>query len=169
MTTIDDLRAAAAAGDPALYYALLAEAGDRYGLLALDVVNPIGFEGAAARNYANSVGEEIGVTLSGQQWFNLSVKLMQRDLAAREDKLVETGSFLNLPGLTIRNYHVAIFNIFGLPPEAWTAEIPLRLSGYSEATWQLMLDDEGLLGSYLNRAAIFSIVAGQFGAGESLP
>jgi Ca2+-binding RTX toxin-like protein len=170
MATIDDLRAAAAAGNPALYYALLAEAGDRYGLLALDVVNPVGYEGAVARNYANSVGEEIGVTLSGQQWFDLSVQLMERDLAARERKLTATGSFLNLSGETIRNYHVAVFDIFGLPPEAWTAEIPLRLSGYSEATWQLMLaDGEGVLGSYLNRAAIFRLVAAPFAMFGTIP
>ena len=171
MAIIDDLRAAAAAGNPNLYYSILAGAGDPYGRLALDVVNPIGFEGAAARDYANSVGAAIGVTLSGAQWFDLSIALMQQDLDAREGKYADTGSALNLSVKIIRNYHANIFGLFSLPPEAWTAEIPLRMSGYSEATWQLMLvDGGGFVGSLLKGGIIFSIVAAPFAAeSQTLP
>ena len=154
-----------------LYYSILAGAGDPYRRLALDVVNPIGFEGAAARDYANSVGAAIGVTLSGAQWFDLSIALMQQDLDAREGKYADTGSALNLSVKIIRNYHANIFGLFSLPPEAWTAEIPLRMSGYSEATWQLMLvDGGGFVGSLLKGGIIFSIVAAPFAAeSQTLP
>lgn len=71
--TIDDLRAARDASDPAQYYLLVSQAGDRYGRLAGDVVSPIGYEGAVARDFANSVGLSAGVSLSGAQWFDLSI------------------------------------------------------------------------------------------------
>jgi Ca2+-binding RTX toxin-like protein len=167
--TIDDLRAARNASDPAAYYSLLSQAGDPYGRLAGDVVSPIGYEGAAGRSYANSVGASVGATLSGGQWFDLSVNLMNKDFDLREAKFASTGSFTNLTGQQIRDYHVVAFNAVGLPAEAWTPEIPFKLSGYSEATWQSFLAEPGSLASYLSKGAIFTQIAGALGGADLVP
>ncbi len=128
MPTIDDLRAAASANDPIGYYTHLINMGDSYGNIALSVVSASGEAGAIARSFANSVGQSRGVSLSGADWYDLSLDLMRRDLDAREKKLLSDGSVTGLTGEQIRAYHILAFNAEGLPPEAWTAEIPFKLA-----------------------------------------
>ena len=85
-TDIDELGAFASANNVIGYYTKLSQLGDRYAGMALGVVGANTFEGNLARQFAqNAASWQAGtaVTITGQAWANISIELMQADLAAR--------------------------------------------------------------------------------------
>jgi Ca2+-binding RTX toxin-like protein len=136
---IQQLRDAQAAGDAVTYYTILEQNGDRYGKLAKSVVMSDAMGGTIARAYAVSVASSAGITLDGEAWAEISLGLIEMDLAARETKLIDTGNPLNLSYDAIQTYHNLVFDDKGLPADAWTANIPLNYANDPEAAWQGML------------------------------
>lgn len=148
MTLHDELQAAIDAADPVAYYDALGRSGVQYAALAKGVVTADTYGGYIARAYASSVGASIGTTLSSEQWFGLSVDLMRADYGARflGEMQVDVG------WQAIRDYHVSVFQSFGLPPEAWTAYVPLQTAQNSEGLWDAMLSAGSFLGDFYSTA-----------------
>lgn len=97
------------------------------------------------------------------------IDLMNRDFDLRNSKFQETGSLTDLTGKQIRDYHVESFQKYQLPIAAWSPEIPLKLSNYSEIEWQRMLSDPGSVASYLDKGMIFTQIAGVLGSANLIP
>ncbi len=163
MSLIDDLRAAADSRDPILYYDLLAASGDAYAKLAKGVVTATDFPGYVARAYANITGQDNGSTLTPSQWFDLSVALMDADLKRRDSP----NGYKELTWEEIRSYHVAVFQYFDLPPEAWTAYIPLENATDKDALWQTMLQSGSFTGNI--QATVSAMLATIAGLDPSVP
>ncbi|MGB9367336.1 MAG: calcium-binding protein, partial [Xanthobacteraceae bacterium] len=139
---LDQLEALSAANNFLGYYSKLSALGDRYANLATGVAAADTFAGNIARQFAqNAAAWKSGapVNLSGEAWANISIELMRSDLAARKAQAEGSGSLVGewseLSWQNIRNYHVAVFDDFGLPREAWTATIPLETSANPDALW----------------------------------
>lgn len=147
LKTLDELQAK---GDPgrAPYYKALQAAKDPYGRLALGVVQQNQIAGMAAYSYALEVAKRYCRPIDKAGWITLSVDLMRRDFRARQ---VEENFDRNSPSLqwfVIRDYHAAAFRrVCGLPPEAWTAWIPLLLEGEAgdAQLWRRMLTEDFLV------------------------
>lgn len=109
-------------GDAQGYYSYLSGLGNDYAELALGVVNDATGPGALARQFAENVGAITASrsSISGADWAQISQRLMEHDLAARENSL-ESGGNGSLTYQIIRDYHIAVFDRFDLPPTAWTA------------------------------------------------
>lgn len=129
------------AGDYVGYYAVLNGFGEPYGGLAGDVANATGISGEVARGFARSVGAEHNIELTDAQWMQLSLRLMQEDFEIRSALAGTSNDNLDLDVRYIRDYHIEVFAEFGLPPEAWTAYIPLQAAGDdagADALWDQM-------------------------------
>ena len=163
MTLITELRAAADSRDPILYYDLLAASGNAYAKLAKGVVTATDFPGYVARAYANLTGQDNGTTLTPSQWFDLSVKLMDADLKERDNP----SGYKELTWEDIRDYHVAVFQDFDLPPEAWTAYVPLEKATDKNALWQDMLQSGSFSGNV--QATVSAMLATIAGLDPSAP
>ena len=123
------------------YYGRLSELGYVYGDLALGVVLNDRALGKVARSFTEAVAiDKAGVTLSGEDWGNISLQLMGQDFAAREAQFYQDPSS-PIPVDVIRDYHTQVFAQFSLPPEAWTAFAPTTLAGAAneDAVWAEML------------------------------
>lgn len=73
-----------AAGDRIAYYSLLAESGDQYAALALSVVLADTLSGRTANAFLQTRAAAEGVTLDNNQLGQISLKLMEADLVARQ-------------------------------------------------------------------------------------
>ncbi|MCA1495016.1 hypothetical protein I6F11_29845, partial [Ensifer sp. NBAIM29] len=133
------LRSYVDTGDRISYYQYLIDKGDRYAALALGVVTNSNLAGAVANAFAVQKASEIANReLTNSDLAQISLDLMQADFNAR---------LLSSDGLIgrsqIAQYHIDVFAAHNLPPEAWTAYIPLSLAeteGTADALWDQLLD-----------------------------
>ncbi len=134
MPSVDDLRArqaelsaAVAAGDRAAYYGILADLGIRYSLLVMGSFGA-GALGRVAIAYMENYWEDLGRT-GPCPTEEISLALMEADWKARQDALKD--SHTDLDWKTIRDYHATtLLEVAQLPPEVWTAYIPLMKSDF---------------------------------------
>ena len=144
--TLRQLDAIARAGDRTAYYRKLISLGDPYGTMALGVVKQSNLAGVVARRYAIAVSERYCRPIDEATWLAISNDLMLADLAARREAQNFEPGAPSLRWNVIRDYHEAVFGAHGLPPETWTAWIPLRIDGESkdERLWHRMLHEDFL-------------------------
>lgn len=137
---IAQLDAASSAKSYPLYYFLLEEFGESYGALAADVAGSQHLSGRIARAYASAVAKEkYGISLTSEQWSQISIRLMEEDLKARKAAASEdTDPSVDLPSDVVQRYHEVVFLEFGLGIDVWTAFVPLSLAGPAdqETLWQ---------------------------------
>jgi len=148
------------------YYEALASFGEAYGTLARSVVTDEGISGQVARRYAEAVAVERGVTINSAIWGTISRELMQADYDARVLAGANGQDNINLDVDYIRAYHVDVFAQHGLPPEAWTAYVPLQLAGAGQegAVWAEM-KQVSWIGQVLNGTSIvFDVMQAQVGS-----
>ena len=152
----DQLKQAVSTNNRAEYYRLLASWGYRYGDLAGQVVGNNFLSGAAANAFAQQTYREVnnGRELTDAVMLDVSLALMQADFRARY-----VGQSSEFNSSIIEDYHVAVFRQFGLPPEAWTAYVPLHLSADREALWQLMLDANIPFNQFIMSGEVWAQVA----------
>lgn len=128
------LRYHAEAGDRIAYYTALADFGDEYGQLALEVVLNNTVSGASANSFfRDQTGGVTNGTLA-----SVSLALMQADFLRR---LELNGGDLTVDD--IQRYHRDVFeDVAGATADAWTPNMYLdtfeTLSG-RQAAWELML------------------------------
>jgi Ca2+-binding RTX toxin-like protein len=153
------LAAASAARDPILYYDILTSEGDRYGALAKGVVMSDTLSGRIARSFATYVGAAtVGadgapkpvVNITPETWIDISIRLMEADLVARSDAVNEGRQATDLRWDEVQDYHINVFRQFQLPPEAWTAFIPLATSSNPAATWEAFLSHSTSVSGFYN-------------------
>jgi hypothetical protein len=107
--------------DLVAYYDYLYLKGYDYGRLAKSVVIDDGLAGVLARDYAEAVAADSGLSFGDGQgqisWNNLSLALMQADFELREPKYInDPNSVLELAAQDIQTYHNEVFtNQFNLP------------------------------------------------------
>ncbi len=91
--------------------------------------------GAIANAYAETEAAFDGKPIGNPTLASIGLKLMEADFTQRVD------GGLNLPVKIIRDYHVQVFAMFGLPPDVWTAYTPLYAAGPTgqENVWASML------------------------------
>ena len=145
-TTLDQLRAFVQRGATGRvpYYNRLSSLGDPYGQMALGVVQQSNMAGIVARSYAIAVSQRYCRPIDEAMWLQISTDLMRADFNARgRAESFEPGT----PALlwnVIRDYHVSVFATYGLPPETWTAWIPLQIDGPAKdrRLWQRMVTED---------------------------
>jgi hypothetical protein len=98
-------------GDPSRYYLQLARFGDDYSKLAIQVVGDEPLSGGVARAFAESVGNEAGVTLDADQWRQISRRLAEEDFGSREIAFSRGEPSLDLSVTYIRDYHVRVLSV----------------------------------------------------------
>lgn len=143
---LDDCQKRGDAGRAA-YYRTLATAGDPYGRMALGVVEQSNMAGKVAYSYAKEVAKRYCRPISDDRWTKISVDLMRSDFAARRSPENYEAGAPGLQWFVIRDYHRLAFARTGLlPPEAWTAWIPLFIDGESKGQklWHRMLTEDFL-------------------------
>lgn len=137
------LKALADTGKRAAYYRCVEGFGDPYGVMAGGVVSQSTLSGVVARCYAIEVSKRYCRIIDDAMWVSISTDLMTADLAARRGgvNFDETGRSLRWN--VIRDYHVAVFGTYGLPPETWTAWIPLQIAGEAKdaGLWHRMVTE----------------------------
>lgn len=144
--TLMQLEAFRVGRDRTAYYEKLIALRDPYGTLALGVVKQSNVAGRVARRYAIAVSERYCRPIDDATWLRISNELMDADIAARQsDENFEPGT----PSLrwdVVRDYHVAVFGRHQLPPEAWTAWIPLQIDGEAkgQALWHRLVTEDFL-------------------------
>lgn len=129
------------------YYQAIAASGDPYGRMALGVVQQGNMAGRVAYSYAKEVGKRYCRPIDNDRWLDISISLMRADYRAREDDASYASGSPSLQWFIIRDYHRATFAEVGrLPPEAWTAWIPLLLDGEGNDSklWHRMLTEDFL-------------------------
>lgn len=128
--------------DRAGYYTYLAEQGSIYAPLALGVVRRDTPSGTIAVAYCREFARRRAVQITDADLLRINLGLMERDYQART--ALPGPGFRELPMSTIRAYHADVFRtLFNLPPETWTAEIPLQCAGTmrEETVWHRMLSE----------------------------
>jgi hypothetical protein len=128
--------------DRAGYYSYLAAQGSIYAPLALGVVRRDTPSGMTAVMYCQEFARRRAVRITDQDFLRINLALMERDYKARSE--LPGAGFRELPMAAIRAYHADVFRtLFNLPPEAWTAEVPLQCAGpiRADAVWLQMLTD----------------------------
>jgi hypothetical protein len=127
------------------YYEFLADRGYAYAELALGVVTDDGLAGITARDYAETVSQQAGITLTNADWDYISQSLMEADFLARQTAFDNNpGSPATLDWQDIQLYHNNVFAEVGLPPDAWTPNIILNHGDDPEAAWQNLIDNGGI-------------------------
>jgi len=131
------------AGDRISYYNQLETWGYRYGDLAGGVVSNDSFSGATANIYfVQEYLEDTGSSFNFNNLASLSLQLMERDLVARRaSDEVKNGEDLSVDA--IRDYHVQVFNQFGVQADAWTpftALSQLDTPQERQELWDSLLD-----------------------------
>jgi hypothetical protein len=119
-TTLNDLRAAATAGNAAAYYNILIQNNVAYGSLALGAATNgnsgnywADFGGRFANNFLEQrYKERTGLDLTSAQQQQVRENLIRADLALRESGEVTAAG--------IKDYHHQVFADLGIPPDAWT-------------------------------------------------
>ena len=131
------------------YYGLLESEEYEYATLALGVVTGTGSFGAAARKFAENVGAITGEkpSMSSGDWNAIAVGLMERDFAARQTMFNNGQPIVDITFQTIKTYHSDVFDINGLPPEAWTMFAPTEVGSPSEGEQEAIWDDVLALGT----------------------
>ncbi|NVD43382.1 hypothetical protein HT585_31465 [Ensifer sp. HO-A22] len=136
---IATLRSFTNAGDRISYYQYLIEKGDRYAALAQGVVTNSNLAGAVANAFAVHKASQIAnISLTSGDLAQISLDLMQADFNAR---LQSSNGMIGRSQIT--QYHIDVFAAHNLPPQAWTAYIPLSLAeteGTADALWDQLLD-----------------------------
>jgi hypothetical protein len=92
--------------------------------------------------YCQEFARRRAVRITDQDFLRINLALMERDYKARSE-LPDSG-FRELPMAAIRAYHADVFRtLFNLPPEAWTAEVPLQCAGpiQADGVWHRMLTE----------------------------
>lgn len=156
------LRSLAESGDRQGYWSYLAGKDAPYGDLALGVVTNDPLSGQMASYYMAGFG------VSPQQAAVIGHELMMEDLKYRENELKANRSG-ELTWRQILDYHVDVLERNALPPEAWTAYIPLTLSSDPAATWagflesgtflhETILDGVSVAWSFRDHATLSEIV-----------
>jgi Ca2+-binding RTX toxin-like protein len=105
------------------YWSFLANLGDNYAKLALQVVTGESLFGYIANSYAASFatpGSALSDPDDTQAWWGVGVDLMKADLDAR----TQAANPLSLSFKTIETYHENVFSVSELPPDAWTPYDP---------------------------------------------
>lgn len=150
-TQLSHLQSLADAGNIVQYYTDLNTYGETYGSLALDVAQGTGLSGQVARAFAAAMAHEHGVVLDPADWPQISLALMKADATARAAAQDVGDPSLDLPVSYIRSYHVSVFALHDLPPDAWTAYVPLALadSAGEDALWE-QLKQPDMLSQFLN-------------------
>lgn len=128
-TQLDTLQTFVTAGDRISYWSSLANWGFDYGRLALGVVLGDTINGRTANDFAEIWAFDEGVNLTPGDWAQIGQRVMERDLAARQDLHDNAPGVADISVATIRNYHADVFDEFGLPPETWTAFAPTMVAG----------------------------------------
>ncbi|WP_227272483.1 calcium-binding protein [Roseobacter weihaiensis] len=149
---LDVLRQHSESGDRIAYYTALESFGNRYGTLALGVVNNDTAAGKTANLYfATQAAIELGPNpVSKEQLATISLELMQADFAARED-----AGGIDITVDDIQAYHDAVFgeeaNVSVL---AWTPTLALNSLENPQARqayWDSLLNS-GVVGSFVDTA-----------------
>ena len=128
------------------YYGLLQIKKYPYAELAKGVVLGNTSSGSVARKFAENVGKMTGLkpSISGEEWIQISKRLMEEDFSARQSLFSNGQSVVELPVKTIRDYHSKVFREFNLPPEAWTAYAPTVIgnpdTSLQEGIWNIFLE-----------------------------
>ncbi|QDH17239.1 hypothetical protein [Swingsia samuiensis] len=137
---LTDLNSANKSNDRIAYYHILSSNGDPYGALALGVVKQSTITGRVAKNFAQFIAAYAYTTLNAKRWEAISLGLMRADYEARA-QLAPDDSLLGLSWHTIESYHTRLFEENNVPGRAWTAFIPLKLAGLTNAAqlWKDML------------------------------
>lgn len=150
----EQLRQAVVNQDRARYYQLLASWGYKYGTLAGQVVGNNFLSGAAANAFARQTYREInGRDLTDSEMLSVSLDLMAADFNRRS-----IGQSAELSSTVIESYHSDVFRRHGLPPEAWTAYVPLHLAADREGLWQKMLDASVPFDQFIMSAGVATLV-----------
>lgn len=136
MDMIARLEEALGRNDAILYYDILSEYGDPYGKLAKGVLSADQFGGGVARTFATLYAAGMNKELDGNKWFSISLGLIKADFELRKNETNPN----NLSYDKIQEYHEEVFRSVGLPIEAWTGYMPLKMATDKEATWLEMMD-----------------------------
>lgn len=133
--TLERLQTFVTMGDRIGYYSLLASEGDKYAALALGVVGNSTFSGSVANAFIMQASADNGTTLAIDTLALIGIELMNADFDRRA-----AGTEMTVD--VIQDYHITVFANHGLPPEAWTAYVPLQLvdEESKDALWEAMLD-----------------------------
>ena len=112
------------------YYQALADAGYDYGRLALGVVDNLTLNGRLANAFQYNKGQELDnpVYVTGALSEKIGLDLMHADFTARQREFDERGDVI-LKIAEIRDYHIEVYGLNSVPPEAWTAYAPSILIG----------------------------------------
>lgn len=132
---IDALARYANVGDRVGYYELLASYGESYGTQAVGVVNADSISGAAANIFLVGTATAANISVSHDELAGISLDLMQADFAARS-------SGADVGWQQIQAYHNNVFDLHGIPEDAWTPNIALNaLSTVEEKAdlWEAMI------------------------------
>ena len=113
------------AGDRIAYYSQLEHWGNRYGGLALSVVNNDTLSGATATLYFLDEAGDQGVSVSNDQLTAISLQLMRADLRARE-AFGDSANGEELPVKSIKDYHQTIFDALNISDNAWTPNFAIE-------------------------------------------
>ncbi|MDO8177175.1 MAG: hypothetical protein Q7T62_02915 [Undibacterium sp.] len=117
------MRRYAERGERTAYWEYLADKGDPYAKLAVQVVLNNTFGGFAANGYASLVADSLGQHKTAEEWDLIGQALVKDDIGRRAD-LVADGKedlALYLPVDAIKNSHLDTFAKYKLPLDAWTA------------------------------------------------
>lgn len=149
------------------YYTYLSGKGFTYGALALGVVQNNTVQGGFANAFAESVANshDVDFSVGSQAWLRVQYNLIVGDNAVRQ-----TNGGVELTAEQQNNNHTLAFADVGLPPETWTAHVPLQHAGEGrDALWAELLAKKGVLegwGTDALRLADASFeVRGEFVAG----
>ncbi len=144
---LDTLRHHSEAGDRTAYYTALESFGNKYGTLALGVVNNDTIAGKTANLYfVTQAAIEMGPSpISKEELATISLQLMQEDSAAREN-----AGGVDLSVDDIQAYHASVFDsVANISVLAWTPTVALNGLETPEERqnyWNALLDPSGLGG-----------------------
>lgn len=138
----------AVAGDRIGYWDYLPTNGFHFRDLALGVVFNETLLGETANTYAKNIADLSDISLSSEQWGGLGQRLMMEDLALWQKKSSATLTYKD-----IRDYHISVYNDFGIPDVGYTAYVPIALRERNEGTsaaaacWDDLIDGLTVFGS----------------------
>lgn len=114
--------------------------------MAGGVVTQSTLSGVVARCYAIEVGKRYCRIIDDAMWVSISKDLMGADFAARRSVINFDETGRSLRWNVIRDYHVTVFGTYALPPETWTAWIPLQVAGEAmdRGLWRRMVTEDFL-------------------------
>ena len=145
---LDILNRYAERGERAGYWTYLADRGDPYAKLALQVVLNNTFDGAVANRYAQDVARESGTLLTPERWEEVGRDLIRADYLERQNLVSqdqgEAALFLQVK--QIKDSHAVAFGQSDLSLDAWTAWPPMKAAfdagdlARAQEIWDKMID-----------------------------